>query len=67
MAPAQEPVDEFFRDGVTLDETRQEPLAKQLHHAMAVPGFERTEAAVVREASAGQENMGMGMPLEEIA
>jgi len=67
MPPSHELRGELLRDGVLLDEPRQEPLAEEPHQGLCVACREGVEASVVRERAVGRENVQMNVPLQQVA
>ena len=67
MPPSHELRDQLLRDGVFLDEPRQEPLAEVPHQRLSVPCREGVERSVVRECAVGHENVKVDMPLQKVA
>ena len=57
---------ELWRDGVILDQPRQETLAEQAHQPHAVPLRQRLPGAVRRPAPGGREQVDVGLPLKEV-
>jgi hypothetical protein len=59
MLPSHQLLAQLLRDGVFLDEPRQEPLAKEPHQRLAVPGRERVKRPVVREGAGRHQEVSM--------
>ncbi len=57
---------ELLGDGATLDEASQEALAEQVLDRFTVAGLEGVEGAVVGESPVAQEEVSMGMPLDQV-
>jgi hypothetical protein len=58
---------EVLRDRVPLDEAGEQALAEQLHHRFSVPALEGVKGAVFGESPVGQQEMRVGMPLDQVS
>ena len=67
MAPSREPLGQRLGDGVFLDQPRERVLAEEPHQRFGVPAREGVEALVVRERVIGDEQVAVGMPLQQVA
>jgi hypothetical protein len=57
MSPGQELVDELRGDGVSLEESGEDPLAEEAHEEGGVPLRQGQEVAVRGEAAVGGEQV----------
>jgi hypothetical protein len=67
MPPADELPREILRDRVPLDEAGEQALAEQPHHRFTVPALEGVKGAVVGESPVGQQEVCVGMPLDQVS
>jgi hypothetical protein len=65
--PGEELLHELERDGVSLDEPRQQTLPEEARQQRGVPFRQRLPGAGLRFPGVGGEEVEVGMPLDEIA
>jgi hypothetical protein len=67
MSPGEKPLDELGRGGVPIEKPGEDSFAEEGHEECGVPARQGEEAAVRREAAGSDEQVKMGVPLQEVS